>query len=317
MIRFLIKEGGQLKELEQPVKPCWINISPPFLQEELVKLADDLDIPLDFLLDSLDIDERSRYEREEDIKLIVVNTPVLNKSDVDNDALYITVPIGIVLTEDYIITITSYVNPVLESFLEGKVKNFIPSDKEGFVLQILEQNVYRFLTCLKKLNNKRNVVERELYNSSRNQDLRSLLNIEKSLVYFLNSLSSNELLKMKMKRSDFLKIKDDEFKTDLFEDIIIDNSQALEMANVYTNILNGTMEAYASIISNNLNVVIQGLTLVTIIISVPTLIASLFGMNVLLPFKSDDNPYMFFYIIVFAIVVSVLLALWFKRKRLF
>jgi magnesium transporter len=122
---------------------------------------------------------------------------------------------------------------------------------------------------------------------------------------------------MKMKRSDFLGIRDDEHKTDLFEDIIIDNSQALEMANVYTNILNGTMEAYASIISNNLNVVIQGLTLVTIIISVPTLIASLFGMNVLLPFKSDDNPYMFFYIVIFSIIVSLLLAWWFRRKRLF
>jgi len=317
MIRFLIKEGGQLKELDQPKKSCWINISPPFVQEELLKLADNLDIPLDFLLDSLDIDERSRYEREEDIKLIVVNTPVLNKSDIDNSAMYITVPIGIVLTDEHIITITSYVNPVLQLFLEGKVKNFNPSDKEGFVLQLLEQNVYRFLTCLKKLNNTRNLVERELYNSSRNQDLRRLLNIEKSLVYFLNSLSSNELLKMKMKRSDFLGIRSDEHKTDLFEDIIIDNSQALEMANVYTNILNGTMEAYASIISNNLNVVIQGLTLVTIIISVPTLIASLFGMNVLLPFKSDGNPYMFFYIVIFSIIVSLLLAWWFRRKRLF
>ena len=317
MIRFLIKEKGQLKELERPETSCWINISPPFVQEELVQLAEELDIPLDFLLDSLDIDERSRYEREEDIQLIVVNTPVLNKTELDNEALYITVPIGIVLTADHIITITSYVNPVLQSFLEDKVKNFLPSDVKGFVLQILEQNVYRFLTCLKKLNNKRNVVERDLYNSSRNQDLRRLLNIEKSLVYFVNTLSSNELLKMKMKRSDFLKIREDENKTDLFEDIIIDNSQALEMANVYTNILNGTMEAYASIISNNLNVVIQRLTLVTIILMVPTLVASFYGMNVRLPFSEENNPFAFFYIIIFSIVISLLLAWWFRRKRLF
>jgi magnesium transporter len=316
MIRFLLNENGHLKELEQPEASCWINISPPFVQEELVQLSDNLGIPIDFLLDPLDVDERSRYEKEEDIKLIVVSTAVLNKSEGDNDAMYITMPIGIILTADNIITITSSINPVLRLFLEGKVKNFDPADREGFVLQILEQNVYRFLTCLKKLNNSRNLVEKELYNSSRNQDLRRLLNIEKSLVYFVNSLSSNELLKMKMKRSDFLGIRDDEDKTDLFEDIIIDNSQALEMANVYTNILNGTMEAYASIISNNLNVVIQGLTLVTIIISVPTLIASLFGMNVILPFKSDGNPYMFFYIVFFSLVVSLLLALWFRRKRL-
>lgn len=317
MIRFLIKEKGQLKELERLEKSCWINIYPPFVQEELVKLAENLDIPLDFLLDSLDIDERSRYEREEDIKLIVVNTPVLNKSEMDDEALYVTVPIGIVLTLEHIVTITSHVNPVLQSFLEDKTKNFNPSDKEGFVLQLLEQNVYRFLTCLKELNTKRNIVERDLYNSSRNQDLRRLLNIEKSLVYFVNTLSSNELLKMKMKRSDFLKIRDNEDKTDLFEDIIIDNSQALEMANVYTNILNGTMEAYASIISNNLNVVIQRLTLVTIILMVPTLVASFYGMNVPLPFKSDSNSYYFFYIIIFSIVISLLLAWWFRRKRLF
>ena len=317
MIRYLIKEKGQLKELDQPETSCWINISPPFLQEELVKLAEDLDIPLDFLQDSLDIDERSRYEREEDIKLIVVNTPVLNKSELENEAIYITVPIGIVLTVDHIITITSHVNPVLQSFLDGKVKNFDPSDEKAFVLQILEQNVYRFLTCLKKLNLKRNLVEKQLYDSSRNQDLRNLLNIEKSLVYFVNTLSSNELLKMKMKRSDFLGIRADENKTDLFEDIIIDNSQALEMANVYTNILNGTMEAYASIISNNLNVVIQRLTLVTIILMVPTLVASFYGMNVPVPFKSDTNTMYFYYIIIFSIVVSLLLAWWFRRKRLF
>ena len=120
---------------------------------------------------------------------------------------------------------------------------------------------------------------------------------------------------MKMKRTDFLRLRSDEFSTDLFEDIIIDNSQALEMANVYTNILNGTMEAYASIISNNLNVVIQRWTLVTIILMVPTLVASLYGMNVDLPFEKND--YAFAYILIFSIVISLLLAAWFRRKRLF
>ncbi len=318
MIRYYAKKSGQLVELEKSEPSCWINISPPFSQEELNAVSRQFELPLDFLIDSLDIDERSRYEREEDIRLIVVNTPILNTSNQDNEAIYITVPVGIILTPDNIITITSHDNPVLQLFLDNKVKNFKPSDESLFVIQILEQNVYRFLTCLKSLNHKRNVVERELYNSSRNQDLRSLLNIEKSLVYFVNTLSSNELLKMKMKRSDFLGIRIDEDKTDLFEDIIIDNSQALEMANVYTNILNGTMEAYASIISNNLNVVIQRLTLVTIILMVPTLVASFFGMNVTVPFKSENgSTASFFYIIIFSIVISLLLALWFRRKRLF
>jgi len=316
MIRYFTKVDRQLKELEEPQPSCWINISPPFSQEELEEMAQKYDVPLDFLTDSLDIDERSRYEREEDVRLIVVNTPILNSTDSDNEAIYVTVPIGIILTIDYIITITPRDNPVLQMFLDNKVKNFDPSVEETFVLQILEQNVYRFLTCLKKLNLKRNLVEKELYDSSRNKDLRALLAIEKSLVYFVNTLSSNELLKLKMKRSDFLNIRADEDITDLFEDILIDNSQALEMANVYTNILNGTMEAYASIISNNLNVVIQRLTLITIILMVPTLVASFYGMNVPVPFKSEGTS-SFYYILIFSVVISLLLAWWFRRKRLF
>jgi len=259
MIKFYKKEKGELIVADKINGAGWIHISPPFSHAELEALANELVIPLDFLTDSLDIDERSRYEREEEDRLIVLNTPILNDGDDENDAIYVTVPIGIIITGTCVVTITPKVNPVLNIFLEDKLKNFDPQNIELFILQIMEQNVFRFLTCLKQLNLKRNLIEKELYDSSRNKELRQLLSIEKSLVYFVNTLSSNELLKMKMKRTDFLKIKDNEALTDLFEDIIIDNSQALEMSNVYTNILNGTMEAYASIISNNLNVVIQRL----------------------------------------------------------
>jgi len=154
-----------------------------------------------------------------------------------------------------------------------------------------------------------------LYHSSRNRELRQLLSIEKSLVYFVNSLSANDLLNMKMKRTDFLVIRDDEEKFDLFEAIIIDNGQALEMSNVYSNILSGTMDTYASIISNNMNVTIHRLTLVTIFLAVPTLIASFFGMNVPLPFQ--PSRFAVYLIIVLALVISLLLALYFQRKRLF
>ncbi|MCB0552800.1 MAG: magnesium transporter CorA family protein [Phaeodactylibacter sp.] len=315
MIRYYAKVDGKLKELEEPKAGCWINISPPFSHEELEEVAMQFDIPLDFLTDSLDIDERSRYEREDDVRLIMVNTPILNETEEENDAIYITVPIGIMITIDHILTITSYENPVLQLFLDDKVKNFDTTDESGFVLQILEQNVYRFLTCLKKLNLKRNLIEQELYDSSRNKELKQLLSIEKSLVYFMNSLSANELLKMKMKRTDFLQIKDDEDKSDLFEDIIIDNSQALEMANVYTNILNGTMDAYGSIISNNLNITIRRLTLITIILMVPTLVASFYGMNVPLPLEKKE--YAIYIIMALSVGVSLLVAWYFQRKRLF
>ncbi|MCB0643160.1 MAG: magnesium transporter CorA family protein, partial [Phaeodactylibacter sp.] len=261
MIHYYQKTEGKLVALDVPVPGCWINISPPFSHEELEEMAQEFDIPLDFLTDSLDIDERSRYEKEEDVRLIVVNTPLLNEMEEEIDAIFFTVPIGIILTTEHILTISSYENSVLQRFLDNKVKNFNPAEEKRFVLQILEQTVFKYLNCLKQLNLKRNLIEQELYDSSRNRELKQLLRIEKSLVYFVNSLSANELLKMKMKRTDFLEIRQDEDLTDLFEDIIIDNSQALEMANVYTNILNGTMDAYSSIISNNLNVVIQRLTL--------------------------------------------------------
>lgn len=315
MIRYYAKQDGRLVELDELQTGCWINIEPPFSQEELEEIAQQFDIPLDFLTDPLDIDERSRYEREEDVRLIIVNTPILSTTSEENDAIYITVPIGIILTPENLITVTAYRNPILQLFLDNKIRNFNPADEQIFVLKIFEQTVYRYLTCLKKLNLKRNLIEQELYDSSRNRELMQLLSIEKSLVYFINAINGNELLKMKMKRTDFLNIRTDEDKTDLFEDIIIDNGQALEMANIYTNILNGTMDAYGSIISNNLNITIQRLTLITIILTVPMVIASFFGMNVPLP--GGDNPYAILIIIGASVLISLAVIWYFRRKRMF
>ncbi len=316
MIRYYAKQEKTFSEVGELHASTWINIQPPFNSAEIEVLANKLSIPLDFLTDSLDIDERSRYELEEDVRLIVINTPIHNEEGKESEGFYYTAPIGIVLTLDHIITITAIQNPIIEKFLDRRVKNFNPNDHKQFVLLLFEQTVFRFLDCLKKLNVKRNLIEQELYDSSRNKELQQLLRIEKSLVYFVNSLSSNELLKMKMKRTDFLKIRDNEVYTDLFEDIIIDNSQAHEMSNVYTNILSGTMEAYASIVSNNLNVFIQRLTIVTIILMVPTLVASFYGMNLeYLPFR--DSKFAFPIIILFSIVLGFLLILFFRTGKLF
>ncbi len=316
MTHYYAKKEGRLVQLEEPELGCWVNISSPFSQEELEEAANRFDVPLDFFTDSLDLEERSRYEREEDVRLIVVNAPVLNtESEHTEDALYITVPIGIILTPDHLITITAFDNPVVELFLEERIKNFNPADHTQFILQIMEQTVFRFLACLKNINTRRNHIEKELYSSSKNKELRDLLGIEKSLVYFVNALRSNELLQLKMKRVDYLQIREDEDKVDLFEDIIIDNGQALEMANVYSNILSGTMDAYASIISNNLNVTIHRLTLVTIFLSVPTLVASIYGMNVPLPFQEES--YAMVIVLGFAIILTIAMGYYFVRKRLF
>lgn len=314
MISYITVRDSEVVEVDDFASCDWINVFPPFKHGELEDLAERSEIPIDFLTDSLDVDERSRYEKDEESTLILVNSPILNDDTKDNEAIYITVPIGIILTQKHLITVCSRENPVIEKFLENKVKGFNPADKRLFVIQIFEQNVYRFLEYLKKLNLRRNLIEQELYNSSRNAELQQLLRIEKSLVYFVSSLSTNELLKMKMKRTDLLRIHDHEDYLDLFEDIIIDNSQALEMSNVHTNILSGTMEAYASIVSNNLNVIIHRLTIITIILLVPSMVASFYGMNLAyLPFK--DSPFAFVMIILTSIILGIFVVWYFSKKK--
>ncbi len=316
MVRYFAKQQGKLQELPEPTVACWVNISPPFSQEELEEAALKFEVPIDFLTDALDIDERARYDRDEGVRQIVINTPILNEKHTDSNALYVTVPIGIIITLDHVITISPFENTFLNLFLKDKIKYFDPKDDRLFVLQMLEQNVFAFTNSLKKLNLQRNLIERELLISTRNQQLIELLKIEKSLVYFVNALSATELLNMKMKRNDFLKIASDEDKSDLFEDIIIDNAQANQMANIYANIHNSTMETYGSIIANNVNLVMQRLTLVTIIISVPTLVASIFGMNIPLG-GLEQNNHAIYYILIFSILFSLSLAWFFRRKQLF
>jgi magnesium transporter len=318
MISYYASRNGRLEEMDNLTEEgCWISLTPPFEAEELARVANDFDLPPDFLTDPLDTDERSRYEREDDARLIVLNTPVLSQNDGDNEGIYITVPIGLILVEEHLITVTSSANhPVLKLFADNKVRNVNPARRQHFVLRIFEQTVFRYLICLKRLNVKRNMIEQELYESSQNKELKQLLSIEKSLVYFINALNGNELLKMKMKRTDFLAIRHDEDLADLFEDIIIDNGQALEMANIYTNILNGTMSAFGSIISNNLNITIQRLTLITIILTVPMVIASFFGMNVMVPYESG-SLWAFFGIILASVAISMAVIAYFRRKRMF
>ncbi len=314
MVRYYTQEGRRVVEVETLAQAHWIDVKAPYDTEEITKLSEALEVPVDFITDSFDIDERSRYEREDNAKLILVNSPLLNEDAVENEAIYFTLPIGIILTDHHIVTVSAKDNPILQKFRASGVKNMDILDRKWFVLQIFEQNVFSFLECLKRLNLKRNLIEQELYNSSRSKELKQLLRIEKSLVYFVNSLSANELLKMKIKRTNFMDITNFEEHSDLFEDIIIDNSQALEMSNVYTNILGGTMEAYAAIVSNNMNVFIHRLTIITIILMVPTLVASFYGMNLShIPFT--DHKYAFYYILLFSLVLGFFLIWFFRRNK--
>ncbi len=315
MIKYYKKENGVLKELTQPEDGCWINLYGPFVPGETQHFSDKLKIDIDFITDSLDIDERSRYETDEDTDLIVLKTPVENNNISDSEALFITIPIGIIRTPENIITVSAYKNNVIDYFTQTPPRNFNPEQVDSFILSLFDKNISVFQHYLKQINYKRYSYEKSLYNSSRNEDLTHLLNIQKSLIYFVTNLRANELLLMKTKRSNFLKITDEE-NHDWLEDIIIENSQALEMSQLYSDILNGTMDTFASIISNNLNQVMKRLTSVTIILMLPTLIASFYGMNVEhLPFA--HHPFSFMIVLSGSIMVSVLMIWFFLRKKWF
>ncbi|HAE13771.1 MAG: magnesium transporter CorA family protein [Chitinophagales bacterium] len=319
MIKYYKREQNNIVEIDRPEKDCWINVYPPFDHKRLAQLSDAIDIPIDFLLDSIDINERSRFEVDDNVKLIVINTPIENdlEHSVDNEAFYITVPIGIILTKDHNIIISSAQNRVIDWLFSVAIKHLDPADKDTVVLKIFEKNVFYFTQYLNEMNKRRYLIEKELMHSSRNTELSKLLNIQKSLVYFVTDLRANELLMMKMARTNIvLGIKDDEEKSDYLQDILIDSGQASEMANVYTNILNGTMDAFGSIISNNLNMVMKRLTSVTIILMVPTLIASFYGMNLSpLPLAGEGNA--FWYILFISLVSAGVLYWVFRRIRWF
>lgn len=310
MIRYFKSENRKITEIDTIEKDCWVNIQPPFNPDILKQFSENQNIPFDYLIDSLDIDERSRYEVEDDILLIVLKSPILNETSSHNEPLYITIPIGLVITPNNIFTISAYESPIIEDFIENKIRNINPANKKDFILRIFERGVFYFLQNLNEINKKRSLFEQRMIKSMNNDKLLQLMNLEKSLVYFATSLRTNEVLMMKLNRTNTLKLNEDQ--TDLIDDIIVDNSQALEMANIYTNILSSTMDTFASIISNNLNSVMRRLTTVTLILMVPTLIASLYGMNVKLPLADHPNAFLF---IVLASIILVGITSWYFKKQ--
>jgi len=300
MIQYFKNIEHQTIAIDKPEDGSWVNVLPPLRQEEFSELSESLEIPIDFLKDSLDIDERSRYEIDDNVKLIVIKTPTENISFNDSDAFYITIPICIILTHNQIVTVNSFENEAIKKFLTT-FQNRNPDKKNMMVLKIFEKVINNFQDHLKEINMRRNNLEHKLYVANRNEELLQLMRIQKSLVYFLTALRSNELLMMKMVRTNFLQLNEDE--KDFLDDLIVETSQALEMANTYTNILSSTLDAFASIISNNQNEVLKRLTTLTIVLTVPTLIASIYGMNVPIPYK--DTPYAFWIPVIISLMILI------------
>jgi magnesium transporter len=313
MIQFYKNINRQTLEIEQAETANWINVSPPFQSQEIDDLSEKLAIPHDFLTDTLDIEERARYELEDGVKLLILKTPVENKSLNESDAYYITIPIAIIITErSQVVTVNSFENVAIRRFLTTFAKRH-PERPNMMVLKIFEKVVMDFMEVLKTINHRRNLFEQKLYDSNRNEELLALMRTQKSLVYLLTALRSNELLLMKMERTNFLNCDEDE--AEVLSDLIVEFSQAKEMADNYTNILSSTLDAYASIINNNMNLVMKRLTSITIMISLPTLVASFFGMNVKVPFEGEMHG--FWFAMAISALLAAVMAFYFNKRRWF
>jgi len=312
MIKYFKNINQQTVEINSPETGAWINVSPPLKQEEFSELSAGLDIPIDFLTDSLDIDERSRFEEDDNVKLLVIKTPTENNSFNESDAYYITIPICIILTHNQILTVNSFDNPAIKKFL-NTFQNRHPDKKNMMVLKIFEKVVQNYMEHLKEINQRRNTFEQKLYAASRNEHLLELMRIQKSLVYFVTAIRSNELLFMKLQRTNFLGLNEDE--KEFLDDLIVDNSQALEMANIYSNILSSTLDAFAGIIANNQNEVLKRLSVITIVLTLPVLVASIYGMNVPIPYQ--ESKLAFYMPVGLSLIISLFIGWFFLKKKIF
>ena len=299
-------------EEEKIRKGCWINMVSPS-EKEIKMVCEEVNISDDFIRYSLDYEEKARIDMEDDgTILFIIDVPVMEKEQ--DTEVYTTMPVGlIVVRDDYFITVSLKRNKIITGLENSINKRRITTYKKSrFIFQFFYENASVFLRLLKQINKETEVAESILKKTQKNRELLKLLSLEKSLVYFTTSLKSNEVVMEKTMRGKIIKLYEED--EELLEDSIIENKQAIEMSKIYSDILNGTMDAYASIISNNLNGVMKMLTSITIILAIPTLIASLWGMNVPVPFQ--DNSWGFAILIVVSIVVTVITILWLKWRDL-
>ena len=308
-IYYTDSDNGNTKLVKDYIKGSWINMISPS-EEEIKEVCDNLNIKDDFIKYSLDYEEKARIDMEDDgTMLFIVDIPIIEK---ENDSeIYTTMPIGmIVVRDDYFITVSLKNNSIIKE-IENKVyKNIVTYKKSRLIFQILYQNASTFLNLLKRISKETEIAESVLKSSMKNKELLKLLNLEKSLVYFTTSLKSNEVVMEKTLRGKIIKLYDED--EDILEDAIIENKQAIEMSKIYSDILNGTMDAYASIISNNLNGVMKFLTSITIILSIPTMVASFWGMNVEVPMQ--NNKLGFLIIMIFSVLSAIIAMIWLKKK---
>lgn len=311
MVKYYKTEGNITRCIDNLEKHCWVNMINPD-REELEYVSATLGIEKDFLLSALDEEESSRIEVEDNNQILtIIDIPVAEEED--GAVMYSTMPLGIIVTADNIITVCLKENSIISEFENGRVRGMITNFKGRFIFQLLYRISVRYLQYLKQIDKISQDVERQLRKSMKNQELIQLLDLEKSLVYFSTSLKANESTIKKLSRGRIIKLYEED--EDLLEDVLVELSQAIEMCNIYSSILSGTMDAFASIISNNLNIVMKYLASITIIMAVPTMIASFYGMNVgSIPLATA--PYAFWIVVGVSVVATALAAFILKKGKM-
>lgn len=307
MIKFFrTNEAGKTERLEEFEAGCWVDLVNP-TDDEVEDACALTGLPEEMLKAALDEEETARIERDEGTFMCLLDTPTI--TDTDEGDTYETIPLAILFNDKCVATVSLRGNPVLGDFIADRVKTDVRKPVY-FLLTFMMGNAKRFLSNLRQIDKKSLRVQAELHRSMKNKELIQLLALENSLVYFSTSLSSNISAYSKMERLPMI-AQNEEYK-DLFDDVVIETRQAVEMCTIYRDILSGTMDAYASVISNNVNIVMKLLTVVTLIISIPTLIASLWGMNVAVPF--GDSAWGFWVVLAISVVVSAVASFFLIRS---
>lgn len=313
MLKYYFTAPEGLREISGLCRDCWISLINPS-ECEIQSVAKLCSVDSDVLSSALDTDERSRIEVDDNYTMVLTNIPTVDGEE--EEELYTTIPLSVIATSDCIITVCLKDTPILKPFSDGRMRDFYTGMKSRFILQILYQEASLYLQYLHIIDKKSDQVEDKLHKSTQNSELIMLLGLEKSLVYFSTALRSNEAVLEKLLRTKSMKQYPED--SDLLDDVIVENKQAIEMANIYSGILSGMMDAFASVISNNLNIVMKVLAIVTIIMSIPTMIFSAFGMNMAtagIPLAS--NPYGFMAVVGFSLVLSFIVALIFLKIKMF
>ena len=298
---------GKMTKLDSVEDGCWVNLTYPS-EDELNTVAATLAVEPAFLRAALDEEETSRIDTEEGQTLIIIDIPAVEKDDA---VVYSTLPMGIIVTDKHIITVCLKETSVIRDFQDGMVKKIKTQQRTNFILNILLMVAKRYLQYLKQIDKIYNYMERQLYRSQRNKELIQLLDLEKSLVYFNTSLKANEVTLEKILRGRIITLYEEDH--DLLEDVLIEVRQAIEMANIYSSIISGMMDAFASVISNNLNVIMKILTAITILMTVPNIVFGFYGMNVAgLPL----DHFWWFPLVIAGVLIGIV-AIILKKKDLF